>query len=276
MPVAGVVGIRFALEPGRGRTAVPVRSALLGTVLAVALVVATLTFASSSEHPGVAPGALRVELELRAQPEQRRPAASPEAARPRPRRRRLERGRLQRRRDRRPDRPRPHGTRTDRGVSPPVLSGHGLEANNQIVMGAATLAVLHKHVGDTVSVSYGTPRRRPALRPAHPLDDRRAPRRSRRWASTASSPTTPRWAPAPCSPRDLPAGVPTGRAVARTRTSTARSWSSCGCGNGVSPAAGRADMQRIANAADKVFGCRPQCLAATTSPSWACSARRRS
>src|SRR5208282_4380333 len=46
-PVAGVVGVRFALEPGRGRTAVPVRSALLGTVLAVALVVTTLTFASS-------------------------------------------------------------------------------------------------------------------------------------------------------------------------------------------------------------------------------------
>ena len=46
MPVAGVVGMRFALERGRGRTAVPVRSALLGTVLAVAMVVATLTFSS--------------------------------------------------------------------------------------------------------------------------------------------------------------------------------------------------------------------------------------
>jgi len=40
MPVAGVVGVRFALEPGRGRTAVPVRSALVGTVLAVVMVVA--------------------------------------------------------------------------------------------------------------------------------------------------------------------------------------------------------------------------------------------
>jgi len=46
LPVAGVVGVRFALEAGRGRTAVPVRSALLGTVLAVALLVGTLTFAS--------------------------------------------------------------------------------------------------------------------------------------------------------------------------------------------------------------------------------------
>jgi hypothetical protein len=46
MSVAGVVGVHFALEPGRGRTAVPVRSVLVGTVLAVAMVVATLTFAS--------------------------------------------------------------------------------------------------------------------------------------------------------------------------------------------------------------------------------------
>ena len=46
MSVAGVVGVHFALEPGRGRTAVPVRSVLVGTVLAVAMVVTTLTFAS--------------------------------------------------------------------------------------------------------------------------------------------------------------------------------------------------------------------------------------
>jgi hypothetical protein len=43
----GVVGVRMALEPGEGRSAVPVRSALLGTVLAVALVVTTLTFGNS-------------------------------------------------------------------------------------------------------------------------------------------------------------------------------------------------------------------------------------
>ncbi len=47
VPVAGVVGMRFALERGQGRSAVPVRSALLGGVLAVVTVVATLTFASS-------------------------------------------------------------------------------------------------------------------------------------------------------------------------------------------------------------------------------------
>ena len=44
--VAGAVGMRFALEPGRGRTAVPVRSTLMGTALAVTLLVGTFTFAS--------------------------------------------------------------------------------------------------------------------------------------------------------------------------------------------------------------------------------------
>ncbi len=156
MPVAGVMGVRFALEPGRGRTAVPVRSALFGTVLAVAMVVATLTFASSLgtlvSHPplygwnwsyalnpsnDVPPQALtllghdpdvaawtgvdytNVEIDGQTVPVI---LAHPHAE-----------------------------------VSPPILSGHGLDANNQIVLGAATLAVLHKHVGDTVSVSYGTP-----------------------------------------------------------------------------------------------------------------------
>ena len=38
LSIAGVVGIHFALDRGRGRTAVPVRSVLLGSILAVALV----------------------------------------------------------------------------------------------------------------------------------------------------------------------------------------------------------------------------------------------
>src|SRR6202011_966326 len=46
LPAPAVAGVRFALERGRGRTAVPVRSALLGSALAVAVVVATLTFGS--------------------------------------------------------------------------------------------------------------------------------------------------------------------------------------------------------------------------------------
>ena len=44
------VGLRMALEPGRGRTAVPVRSALAGAVFAVAGIVAVATFGSSLDR----------------------------------------------------------------------------------------------------------------------------------------------------------------------------------------------------------------------------------
>ena len=44
------IGLRMALEPGRGRTAVPVRSAYLGAVFGVLGVVAVLVFASSLDH----------------------------------------------------------------------------------------------------------------------------------------------------------------------------------------------------------------------------------
>ncbi|MCU1450399.1 MAG: hypothetical protein JWP02_2569 [Acidimicrobiales bacterium] len=46
-PASAAVGLRLALEPGRGRTAVPVRSALAGTVLAVAAVTAAFTFGTN-------------------------------------------------------------------------------------------------------------------------------------------------------------------------------------------------------------------------------------
>ncbi len=45
--VTGGIGVRMALEPGHGRSAVPVRSALIGTTVAVASVVAAVIFGSS-------------------------------------------------------------------------------------------------------------------------------------------------------------------------------------------------------------------------------------
>jgi ABC-type lipoprotein release transport system permease subunit len=45
-PVAAVVGARFALEPGRGRSAVPVRPALAGAVVGVLGVLAAFTFSA--------------------------------------------------------------------------------------------------------------------------------------------------------------------------------------------------------------------------------------
>jgi hypothetical protein len=45
--VPGAAGVRMAFEPGRGRTAVPVRSALVGTTVAITAVVAALVFGTS-------------------------------------------------------------------------------------------------------------------------------------------------------------------------------------------------------------------------------------
>jgi len=57
LPVPAVVGVRFALERPSERDAAPVRSALVGAVLAVTIVVATLTFGSSLDtlvsHPSL-------------------------------------------------------------------------------------------------------------------------------------------------------------------------------------------------------------------------------
>ena len=46
-PLAVTAGVRLALEPGRGRSGVPVRTALTGTVLSVLAVTAAVTFGAS-------------------------------------------------------------------------------------------------------------------------------------------------------------------------------------------------------------------------------------
>lgn len=160
LPPPAVIGVRFALESGRGRTAVPVRSALLGAVLAVALVVATLTFGSGLQslvsHPALygwnfsyllnasnttPPQALAL---LNRDPDvvawdgydyndaevdgQGIPFL-------------FEYGR----------------SATKAPISPPILAGHAVDGKDQIVLGAATLAQLHKRIGNTVVVTYGTP-----------------------------------------------------------------------------------------------------------------------
>jgi len=159
MPASAVTGIRFALEPGTESDAVPVRSAILGATLTVVVVVATVVFGASLNslvsHPrlygwnwnyaliagggaGDIPAAQsatlldhdpsvaawspyyfgNLEIEGRTVPVI---AGSPGAA-----------------------------------VAPPILTGHGFDRAGQIVLGPGTLAQLHKAVGDTVTVRYGT------------------------------------------------------------------------------------------------------------------------
>ncbi|MEY2478608.1 MAG: putative transport system permease protein [Actinomycetota bacterium] len=47
---SGVAGVRMAFEPGRGRTAVPVRTTLVGAVLGLAAVAATVTFGANLDR----------------------------------------------------------------------------------------------------------------------------------------------------------------------------------------------------------------------------------
>ncbi len=163
-PVSAVAGGRFALEPGRGRTAVPVRSALFGTALAVVIVVATLTFGSGLDtlvsHPPLYGWNWTYALSSNylVPPQSFRPLAKD------------------------PDVAAWAGVGFANAqidgqtvpillagvhayVTPPILSGHALEADDQIVLGAATLAQLHKKVGDYVTASYGTPKDEPVYVP---------------------------------------------------------------------------------------------------------------
>jgi hypothetical protein len=170
LPEPAIAGLRFSLERGRGRTAAPVRAALLGAALAVAVVVATVTFGSSLDtldsHPALygwnwtyainSPGTDDVP-----------PAV----------------GRLL---SHDPDVAAWTGytfanvqidgqtvpvllTSAHAALSPPIISGHAVDANNQIVLGAATLAALHKRVGESVLVSYGAPKDAPIYVPPAPL-----------------------------------------------------------------------------------------------------------
>jgi len=252
VPIAGVVGVRFALEPGQGRTAVPVRSALFGTVLAVALVVASLTFASSLQtlvsHPAlygwnwnyaldptnaVPPHALQllgrdhdvaawsgfdysnVEMDGQSVPALiERSLRSP--------------------------------------VSPPILSGHGIGSDDQIVVGAATLADLHLHVGDWAQVSYGSPADAPFYVPPTRL----------LIVGTATFPAVG-YESLVADHTSMGTGVLFSEAIEPARFQRALQNKDPNLNGpelvfvriraGVTATAGLADMQRVAEAADKVF-----------------------
>ncbi len=156
LPTPAVLGIRGAVQSNPVRTATPARSTIFGATLAVVLLVTTLTFGASLStlvsHPrlygwnwtyalfgnsGVPPQAISA---LRHDPDVAAlsgwstanvqidgltvPAMISDSNPP---------------------------------VAPPVLSGHGVRAANQIVIGPTTLTELHKRVGDTVVLTYGTP-----------------------------------------------------------------------------------------------------------------------
>ncbi len=255
LSAAGVAGLQFALDGGRGRAAVPVRSALLGTVLAVALVVITLTFASGLNTLVSHPSLYGWDWNYMLNPSDDVPPQTLTVL------------------DHDPDVAAWSGSNlanaqidgqsfpillssTNAALSPPILSGHQLEAKNQIVLGAATLGALHKHVGDTVVVSYGTREDAPVYVPPTHL----------KIVGTATLPTVgytsfladhtsmgtgaivPKGIEPPAFQRalhqpDLNFDGPE-MVFVRLR-------------NGVSAVAGRANLQRVANGANKVFAADP-------------------
>jgi hypothetical protein len=155
LPAPAATGMRFALESGRGRAAVPVRSAILGAAIAVMSVIATVTFGASLNslvsHPAlygwnwdyalVAGGDVPQEQATTllnddhyvAQWSGIYTASLTIDGQTLP----------------------VLGERPGALVAPPLLSGHGLERVDQVVLGATTLAQLHKHIGQTVEVTSG-------------------------------------------------------------------------------------------------------------------------
>jgi hypothetical protein len=154
----GVVGVRMALEPGEGRATVPVRSALFGSVLAVALVVTTLTFGSSLHtlvsnpplygwnwtyilNPVGSGGGEVPQLALTMLKHDKDVAAYSGASF----------------NDMQVDGQEvPFLLENEAAtVTPPILTGHGFQGRNGVVIGAATMAQLHKRLGEDVTISFG-------------------------------------------------------------------------------------------------------------------------
>jgi len=157
LPVSAATGVRFALDRPRGEQGVPVRSAIVGGVLAVVVVTSTLTFANSLHTLVSTPRLYGWNWDYAIQ------AASQGGAVPPVARRLLNAD---------PDVASWTGYKyADVEMDgqaepilipqpptrdlPPLLAGHDVEAKDQIVLGRATLAQLHKRIGDMVVLAYG-------------------------------------------------------------------------------------------------------------------------
>ena len=159
LPVAGVEGLRLALEPGRGRTAVPVRSVLAGAVLAMTVVSATLTFGASLTTLVSHPALYGWNFDYALYAVQGWGSVPVRWAGPLLARDRLvaattgvEFATVQVDGQTVPAMAAP----THPAVAPYVLSGHGLDSSHEVVLGPATLAQLHQRVGGVVTLASGS------------------------------------------------------------------------------------------------------------------------
>jgi ABC-type lipoprotein release transport system permease subunit len=166
LPASATIGTRFALDAGRGRSASSTRWVLVGAVTALLVVTATLTFGHSLQNLVGQPSLYGWNWDYAVQ------SSNGYGPVPQPTVQALTR----------------HDHRIAESgvwfaslmldgvevptlvaspgapVAPPLVAGHGLEGRNQIVLGAATMADLHKQLGDTVSMRYAPTLPRKAIR----------------------------------------------------------------------------------------------------------------
>ena len=155
MPVSAVAGIRFALDPGAGNEAVPMRSAIVGAALALVVLIGTITFGASLDSLVSTPRLFGWNWDYALGSGGNIPAGQAAT---------LLGG------DRNVGAWSGYyfgllhvdgqlvpvmGGRPGAPVQPPLLSGHGLRTSGEVVLGPVTLADLHKRVGDTVTVNDG-------------------------------------------------------------------------------------------------------------------------
>jgi hypothetical protein len=160
LPLAPTTGAHFALESPRGRGEVPVRSILVGAILAVTLMTTTLTFSSGLHTLISRPALYGWNWNYMFNPSNNMPPSA------------------LRELNHDPDVAQWSGANYDvitldgqsvpmlftsryAKVVPPILSGHGLRTNRDIVLGNQTLALLHEKVGETVTLTYGSPKSAP-------------------------------------------------------------------------------------------------------------------
>jgi hypothetical protein len=155
LPVSAVTGIRFAVDPGE-RDPVPVRSAIFGAVLAILVVVSTVVFGASLNqlvtHPSLYGWNWNYALLSGFAGDEDLPGPQSASLLAHDRYVTAASGvyftslfidgqdwpAL--------------GTVPGAAVGPPVLTGHAVQARNQIVLGSVTMATLGTHIGDTVRV----------------------------------------------------------------------------------------------------------------------------
>ncbi|MGA8296408.1 MAG: FtsX-like permease family protein [Acidimicrobiales bacterium] len=159
LPASAEIGVRFALESRNGRDAVPVRSVILGAALAILVVVATVTFGSSLNtllsRPRLYGWNWNYMLLSGFSGDEDLPAGQTASLLARDHDVVAATGVYFSRAQIEGQDVGVLGTTPNAAVGPAILTGHGLRAANEIVLGSATMAALHTHVGQTLEVDPG-------------------------------------------------------------------------------------------------------------------------